>query len=229
MLLSGKAYYTLGAYSMLFAAGGVAVEKLFVRRLRFLKPAILALMILIVLPTIPYGLPVLPMDEMADYAQASKKFGLEGALTWEDGRVHRLPQDYADMTGWRELAGIVIQAYHGLSEAERANCKIYAENYGQAGAIRYHGKHHGLPEPVSFNETFVLWAPDSAELTTLIYVNHELGEDIQHFFAEIELAGRVKDPHFRENGVQVYVCKNPRNGFQNFYKNKASALKSRYR
>src|SRR5574341_472238 len=214
MLLSGKAYYTLGVYPILFAAGGVAVENWFTLKWRFLKPAILAVMVLIFLPILPYSLPVLSLDKMAAYAQASKRFGLEGALMWEDGRIHALPQDYADMTGWRELAEVVIKTYQRLSAAEQSHCAIYAENYGQAGAIKYHGKKHGLPEPVSFHESFVFWAPDSVvNLSTLIYVNDELGEDIQHFFAKVELAGQVNDRHFRENGVQVYLCRNPQNGF----------------
>jgi len=229
MLLSGKAYYTLGAYPMLFAAGGVAIEKYFAQRRRFLKPAILVLMVLIFLPVLPYSLPVLPLDKMAAYAEESKKFGLEGALIWEDGRIHELPQDYADMTGWRELAGIVIKTYRDLSETEKSSCVIYAENYGQAGAIKYYGKRYGLPEPVSFHETFLLWAPDSVNAKTLIYVNDELGEDIQYFFGDIKLAGQVNNRYFRENGLQVYLCKNPRDSFQDFYREKVGALKNRYR
>ncbi|MCI0693163.1 glycosyltransferase family 39 protein [candidate division KSB1 bacterium] len=229
MMLSGKAYYTLGVYPILFAAGGVAIEMWFARRRRFMKPVILAVMMLIFLPVLPYSLPVLSFDKMAAYAEASKKFGLEGALVWEDGRVHRLPQDYADMTGWRELAERAIEAYQSLPATERADCAIYAENYGQAGAIRYYGKPYGLPEPVCFSETFVLWAPDSVGASTLIYVNDELGEDIQYYFANVALAGEVSNVYFRENGLQIYLCQNPRHDFQAFYREKVGRLKSRYR
>lgn len=229
LLLSGKAYYTLGVYPMLFAAGGVAVEKNFAARGKFLRPALLALMIFIFLPVLPYSLPVLSLDEMAAYAEVSKKFGFAGALRWEDGRIHRLPQDYADMTGWRELAEIVGKTYQTLNVTEKASCAIYAENYGQAGAIRYYGKQWGLPEPVSFHETFLLWAPDSVKsLSTLIYVNDELGEDIQQLFEKIELAGQVNNAHFRENGLQVYLCRQPRREFADFYPEKVKRLKSRY-
>jgi hypothetical protein len=228
LMLSGKAYYTLGVYPILFAAGGVAIEIWFTQRWRFLKPVILAVMILIFLPVLPYSVPVLSFDKMAAYAEASKKFGLEGALVWEDGRVHRLPQDYADMTGWRELAECVIAAYQSLPPAEQADCVIYAENYGQAGAIKYYGKPYGLPEPVCFNETFVLWAPDSVHQQTLIYVNDELGEDIQYYFANITLVGQVNNEYFRENGVEVYLCRNPRRDFREFYREKVGRLKSRY-
>lgn len=228
LMLSGKAYYTLGVYPILFAAGGVAIEMWFTQRRRFMKPVILASMMLIFLPVLPYSLPILSFDKMAAYAETSKIFGLEGALVWEDGRVHRLPQDYADMTGWQELAERVIEAYQSLPAAERADCAIYAENYGQAGAIRYYGKPYGLPEPVCFSETFVLWAPDSIHQQTLIYVNDELGEDIQYYFASVALAGEVNNVYFRENGLQIYLCQNPRRDFQEFYREKVGRLKSRY-
>ena len=229
LLLSGKAYYTLGVYPLLFAAGGVAIEKKFAIRWRFLRPAVLGVMIFIFLPLLPYSLPVLSFAKMAAYAEASKKFGLEGALVWEDGRVHQLPQDYADMTGWRALAEIVIKTYQNLNETEKASCAIYAENYGQAGAIKYHGRQLGLPEPICFNETFVLWAPDSvAKQPMLIYVNDELGEDIQQLFADIALAGKVDNAYFRENGLQVYLCRNPRPEFAAFYREKVRRLKNRY-
>lgn len=229
MALSGKAYYTLGAYPLLFAAGGVAFERLGARRGRVLRPALLALMILLFLPGLPYSLPLLSLEQMAAYAQASRAYGMEGALVWEDGRVHELPQDYADMTGWRELAEIVIRTYDGLSAAEKAHTAIYAENYGQAGAIKFYGKKRGLPEPVSFNESFVLWAPDSAALRTLIYVNDELGEDLLPHFANIELAGQVNNRYFRENGVQVYLCRNPRDGLAEFYRSRVASQKNHYR
>ncbi|OMP13691.1 hypothetical protein COLO4_01141 [Corchorus olitorius] len=44
-----------------------------------------------------------------------RKFGL---LRWEDGNEHSLPQDFADMQGWRELARKVDQEYAGLSKQE---------------------------------------------------------------------------------------------------------------
>lgn len=229
LLLSGKAYYTLGVYPMLFAAGGVAIEKNFAKRRRFLRLVVLGVMIFIFLPLLPYSLPVLSFDKMAAYAEASKKFGAEGALVWEDGHLHQLPQDYADMTGWRALAEIVIKTYQNLNEAEKANCAIYAENYGQAGAIKYHSRKLGLPEPVCFNETFVLWAPDSvAKQLTLIYVNDELGEDIQQLFTNVTLAGKVDNAYFRENGLQIYLCRNPRPEFVAFYREKVRRLKNRY-
>ncbi len=228
ILLKGKGYYALGIYPILFALGGFAIEKYTTNRLSFLKPAVLVLMILTAIPLLPYSLPVLPMDKMVVYCEASKHFGGEGALRWEDGRIYRLPQDYADMTGWKELGDIVIKTYNSLSDSEKADCVIYAENYGEAGAIKYYGKNYGLPEPVCFSESFLFWAPDSAKMNTLIYVNDDTG-DVSYYFTTVELVGRITDPYARESGLPVWLCRTPRNGFEEFYAEKVKGIKDRFR
>ena len=50
MFMHGKHYYLAPAYPMLFAAGGVGVERLFSVRLQWLKPALLAAMIALAAP-----------------------------------------------------------------------------------------------------------------------------------------------------------------------------------
>ncbi|MFQ5629121.1 MAG: glycosyltransferase family 39 protein, partial [bacterium] len=97
LLLRGKPYYTLGIYTSLFAVGGYAIERYFSKKWQLVKPVFLAFMIAIVLPVLPYSLPLLRHEKMIVYAEQSKDFGFEGALRWEDGRIHALPQDYADM------------------------------------------------------------------------------------------------------------------------------------
>lgn len=229
LTLSGKAYYTLGIYPMLFAAGGVTIERFTLERLRWLKLAIVAWMVAIAVPIIPYSLPVLSFEQMAAYARSTKPYGLEGALRWEDGTVHALPQDYADMTGWRELADIVIRAYESLNAEEREHCMIFAENYGEAGAIRYYGRKHGLPEPVSFSGSFLFWAPDSIRLSALIYVDFEMSEEIAPFFGEIELVGEIRDPFARERGVKVFLCRKPAPSAAAFYTEFVHSLKRHLR
>ena len=45
IILHGKSYYLAPAYPMLFAAGGVAVERIFASHLKWLKPALLGAML----------------------------------------------------------------------------------------------------------------------------------------------------------------------------------------
>jgi len=228
LLLKGKAYYALGIYPMLFAFGGFALEKFSAGRLHLLRPVILAVMLFMSSVLLPFSLPILPYDTMVAFGEKAKRFGGEGALRWEDGRVYPLPQDYADMTGWKELGEIVIQTYHSLSDAEKSRCAIYAENYGEAGAIAYFSRHDHLPEPISFEESYLFWAPDSADFQTLIYVNDDTTE-IARYFTTVELAGQITDPYARESGLPIWLCRTPRNGFADFYAKKVKEVKDQFR
>lgn len=228
IILKGKGYYALGIYPILFAYGGFAIEKHVSGRISFVRPIIFGLMVVITVPMLPYSLPVLPLDKMVVFCEKSKQFGGEGALRWENGRIYPLPQDYADMTGWKELGDIVHKTYDSLSDSEKAHCVIYAENYGQAGAIKYYTQKYGLPEPVCFSESFLFWAPDSADFNSLIYVNDDTC-DVSYYFTAVRLMGRITDPHARESGVPVWLCKIPRNGFKEFYAEKVKGIKDQFR
>ena len=79
-----------------------------------------------------------------------QKYGL---LRWEDGQDHALPQDFADMRGWRELAAKVDAAYAALPNTDQT--LVLCDNYGQAGAINYYSE-KGI-QAVSFNADYVNW------------------------------------------------------------------------
>jgi len=220
LLLRGKPYYTLGLYPVLFAMGGYAVDKYF---RPYMKYVTIALVILLSLPMLPFSLPVYSHEKIAEYSKKTAEF----TNRWEDGKIYNIPQDYADMTGWKELSSIVIQHYNSLSSGERDSCLIYAENYGQAGAIYFYGKKYGLPAPISFNGSFIFWAPDSVDNVPLIYVNDEVG-DIDFLYDSYKEIGQVNNIYFRENGLQVYYCTQPTDTFRIFYANKVAALKNKY-
>lgn len=220
LVTHGKSYYTLGAYTLLFAMGGFAIEKYFST---FFKYFVVVIVILLALPVLPFSLPMLNPKAMADYSKPMSDL----TNRWEDGKVHPLPQDYADMTGWKDLSDIVIKEYNSLPPEIRSDCSIYAENYGQAGAIYYYGRQFNLPRPISFSDNFLIWAPDSVTKSNLIYVNDEIG-DIKFLFKRYEKVGEVNNPYFRENGVQVYFCSQPSDTFKYFYKEKVKEMKKVY-
>ena len=97
---------------------------------------------------------------------------------------------------------------------------IYCENYGQAGAITVIGKKYGLPEAVSFNESFRYWIPRSfdPDITSLIYINDEMGDDVKRVFKKIVEVGKISNPHAREFGTTVYLCQEPVASFNKFWK-----------
>ncbi len=229
LLFSGKGYYSMGAYPMLIAAGACYWEKLSDSwNTKWVPVLILVFMIISILPVLPISLPVLKIDKLIKYGEKAKKIGLESAFRWETGIVHDLPQDFADMFGWKELAGIVEKTYFELTPEERNKCLIYAENYGQAGAVDYYGKKSSLPEVVSFNSSYLLWAPDSVNIDILIYINDDT-TNVAELFQEVKLMGQIENHYARENGTPVYLCKYTKTDFQKFYQDLVRESKDNYR
>src|SRR5213596_4020955 len=60
LLLHGKSYYLAPAYPMLFAAGGVAIERAFATRVKWLKSVLLAAILIAGGLFAPLALPILP-------------------------------------------------------------------------------------------------------------------------------------------------------------------------
>lgn len=224
ILAKGKDYYTLGLYPMLFAAGGVAMENLFIRKLYFINYLILGYAFIFALLLVPLALPALPFNQLEKYCKAISP----SINRWEDGTIHKIPQDYADMTGWKELAEDVSKAYNQLDQKEKEKCVIYASNYGEAGAIQFYGHKYGLPKPISFNDSYLLWAPDSISDCPLIYINHEIG-DIKDLYNNYPETGRINNEYFRENGVSIRLCTDPKKQWKALYAAKVHRLKSAFR
>ncbi len=215
LLLRGKAYYTLGLYPALLAAGSVWWAGLL--RRWWAIGLFSAAMLSVTLIFLPLGVPLLSLDRMVDYCRwLREEAGIDGPVRWEDGELYPLPQDYADMLGWRELANQVIAVYEQVEDP--AGCMIYCENYGQAGAVEYYGREAGLPRVVSFSDTYRMWAPETAKIHTLIYVNDELGENVQPLFGKAEVFEGVTHPYARENGTTVYLLQEPTADFDAFYR-----------
>jgi len=223
LLLRGKSYYMAGLYPFMFAAGGVAWEKI----LNKLTPRIIlvALLLLLSMPLVPAGVPVMKAPGLASYFEKMPKRGAEALLRWEDGQMHSLPQDFADMLGWDELAEIVINASDTVSDKGRI--MIYGENYGQAGALDHFGKPFNLPPAASFSDSYLLWIPDSLprDKVLLFYINDERGDDIFPMFERVDSLGSITNPYAREFGTSVYLCISPKPEFFDFFNAKSHEIK----
>ncbi|HEV7349813.1 glycosyltransferase family 39 protein [Telluribacter sp.] len=213
--IQGKSYYTAGIFPVLIAAGSLFWEPIL--KTTFTRMALPIGMVVLTLPVLPLGLPVFEVKGLVAYFNnLEENYGIDFGRRFEDGTVHPLPQDYADMLGWNELTLIVDKAYR--QTRNKNNTLIYCENYGQAGAVTVIGPRYGLPEPMSFNESFYYWAPRhlKKDIQEFIYVNDELGEDIPQLFAEVKEIGRIANPYARERGTRVYLCRKPRLNMNEF-------------
>ena len=208
-LARGKSYYVGPIYPVLFAAGAVALEGWARSRWRgaamFGWVAVAAAYGLVVSP---FGLPFLPPEPMARYAAA---LGITSGVRTNWGEVLPLPQDYADMLGWREKAEAVAAVYRSLTPADQAEVVLYGDNYGQAGALDLYGRRMGLPPVVSLAGSFYLFGPGerSGRILILLGVGREDLEEVG--CASLEEVTRVTNRWAvpGEDDVPVLLCRQP--------------------
>jgi hypothetical protein len=220
-ILKGKSYYTQGVFPFLIAAGAVLYEKIL--KNIWLKILLPVVMILLTVPILPMALPIYKTARLVKYfSDLEEQKGIVIGRRFEDGSIHSLPQDYADMLGWNELVSLVNKAYLMIDDKKAGF--IYGENYGQAGAVTVIGKKYGLPEAVCFSESFSYWYPKefNPDIKSLVYINDEPGDDVKALFQKITLIGRISDPDAREYGTGVYLCQEPVSSFNKFWKERIS-------
>jgi hypothetical protein len=206
ILLRAKSYYTIGLYPVFFAFGAVYLEKILTSGWqKYLRPLVILIPILVFIPFCQYILPVLTPEEIIKKADVFKKYDL---TRWEDGRVYDLPQDFADMLGWRELASIVDSAFMLIDD--KKNTLIHCDNYGQAGAINYYSKQK-YTHAVSMSADYINWYPlEHIQINNVILVK-ERGdtdknrEEEQPLFEKITFVGEIKNEYARERGTSVYL------------------------
>ncbi len=228
--LRGKDYYALGAYPVLFAFGAIALEKATELRLRWTRYAMVVFALLLGLYAMPLIMPVARPEKLASYYTKS---GLikTGSFKWEDLQHHSLPQDFADMVGWKEMAEMTAKVYNSIPEKDKPNTFIYCRGYFSAGALNYYRKETGLPEVYSDNASFLLWMPDDYHIKNLIVVAHHIPEKDDIVFQQFEkmtIRDSLVYPLARENGMRILLYENANDSLNAIIKKGVAGLKSKF-
>ncbi len=200
----GKPYYLGAAYAAPLAAGAVAVEVLTSVRFRWLRVALVVLVVAVGLLVAPLARPILPVDTFVRYAAA---LGLASAPD-ERHEMGRLPQFYADMHGWKEMAETVAGVVHTLPAEERAKACVFGQNYGEAGAMEYYGPELGLPPAISRHNSYWLWGPGRCTGEVLIVIGDDR-ERLEELFETVELGANFtcRDCMPYENGSAIWIAR----------------------
>ena len=198
-LASARDYYLAPAYPMLLAAGAVLLERgidrLRPRAARMAWGATALMLGVALATTVAVALPFAPV----------------GSKAWDlSRRVHDI---FAEEIGWPELVAQVAAVYRALPATERARTAIYANNYGEAGAIDRYGPRYGLPPAISQVNSY--WARGYGKVPprTVIVLGDD-AEGVSNTPATCTLAARVRIPHQVENEESghpdIYVCRDLR-------------------
>ncbi len=224
LLFSGKHYYTIGVYSCLFVFGGLFVETFLIKKLAWLKYLIIAFALTGSFFLAPISMPVLKPEAFIEFY---KDTPMEKSFRWEDGKYYDLPQDYADMIGWQELAALVGETFTSLTPEEQEHCAIFANNYGEAGSVNFYGTPYGLPQVVSYNDSYLFWAPDSVDADFLIKIGDS--DNLEELYDHVEVVARLSTPHARQYGTPVYLCKGQKIDVNTFYQQELKERRQRYK
>jgi len=207
LLINGhsKAEYIAPAFVPLLAAGSVQFEQWARKKqLRWLNIYIPVSIVVSGIFIAPLALPVLPVDEYISY---TKSIGM--ALKSPEGKqLSDLPQYYADMHGWENMAKTVADIYHTLSTDEQAQAVIYVRNYGEAGAIEYYHDKYDLPQVICPHNNYWIWGWQDIDETksVAILVGGER-EDYTDVFEQVEPAGVIVSSFAMpyETNLPVYI------------------------
>ncbi|MEO8535125.1 MAG: glycosyltransferase family 39 protein [Flavobacterium sp.] len=204
LYFKAKAYYAIGLYPVYIAFGAVFLSDILKSgRKRYLQPVFILIPLLFFIPMYNLAFPNTSPQYIVQHPDKYKKLGM---LRWEDGKDHALPQDFADMLGWKELARKTDSVYSTLPNQDKTI--VLCDNYGQAGAINYYTK-KGI-KAVSFNADYVNWFNLDIPYKNLIRVkeydkeNKEFKETSPYFETSF-VSGEITNPYSREYKTTLFV------------------------
>ena len=210
---SSRVAYAAPLYPVLFAAGALLWERGLRGRLRRARPALLVLLAA-GFALAPFTLPVLPVETFVRYQAA---LGMEPG-TEERKAIGALPQHYADMFGWTGLVDEVERAYRALPLEEQAAAVVFAQNYGEAGAIDVLGRARGLPPAISGHNSYWTWGPRGASGEVVLIVG---GDEADNRAAceELEVVGRADCRYCMpyEDDLPISVCRGVRGSLEDVW------------
>ena len=196
-LAKGRGYYLLPAYTVLYAAGAVALERLLAaygRAVRVTTRAVVLTAMLVDAAVVCW--PSLPISRV----------GSPG-WNWQMSNNY----DMADEVGWPELVAEVAAVRDTLPLPERGHLAVLANNYGEAGALALYGGQYNLPTPISSVNVFHArgYGPYAPE--TVIVLGSNLEDQNENFencsvVAQVHLPYGVRNEESRDH-PDILICK----------------------
>ncbi|HZO12612.1 MAG TPA: glycosyltransferase family 39 protein [Polyangiaceae bacterium] len=200
LLITGaKPYYAAPAYPVLFAGGGVALERLFAGR-RWAHSLSVATMSAGGLALGFMSVPVLDVQRIDAV--------LGTTLGWIVD-PNELTRELHDEHGWREQAAAVMRVYGELPARERAVAVVLTGNYGQASAVNFF-RSDREPPAVSGHMSYHLWGIDADRGDVAIAYGLPRAR-LSELYDDVQEVAQIDHPLAmpQERHLPLYVCRRP--------------------
>ena len=169
-----------------------------------MKPVIVVVLLADGVYLSPIVVPVLSPDRFLAYA---KQLPFKLPVTEHAHERAALPQWYSDQFGWQEIVDETTIAWNQLAPEERQDCGIFAQDYGQAGAIDFLGRRNGLPASLSGHQTWFLWGPRNYSGNCMIVLD-DSRQKLEQLWQQVDYVGTsAANPYALEQQIDVYICR----------------------
>ena len=204
-LLHGKNYYLAPIYPMLLAAGAASIESV-LNRASFQRWAQVAIVVIILGTGVYFAPIVVPVFSPEQFIAYAKNLPFKLPVMERAHAKALLPQWYSDQFGWKEIADAAASVYESLPPERRANCAIFGEDYGIAGAVDFFGPKMALPQALSGDRTYFLWGPGGYDGDCVIALGASK-EKLEELWSDVDLLTTSAPSEWAlEQEVPVYVC-----------------------
>jgi hypothetical protein len=198
---------------VLVAGGAVIWERLNAKRfMLWLIPATSVLLFIVGIVSMPIVLPVMSPSSTAEYLQ---RIGMQP--NFEKGISAKLPQNFADRFGWKELADSVAAVVRRLPEQERQSIVLVGQNYGEAGALEYFGNSLKLPRVISGHNSYWMWGPGVHAEVYIVVGNSR--SRMEQIFGDVQEGGRTSTGWQMnyECNRPIWICRKPKTSLEKFW------------
>ncbi len=212
-IFGGQFYFVIPMYGVLLAAGAVRIEQWVEAMVKSgprlaAKIAVPTLAVLLSAPTLPFAVPVLPVDQLINYL---RPVGVNAGVKTEDRQITELPQHVADRFGWDEMARDVAAVYREVGGQSSDTVGITTGNWGEASAIHVYRQEFGLPEPTCGDGWFYFDAVQHPKFRRSYVAIGVSRAQLQSLFAHVERKAVFTNPHCMpdENNNSIFFCSGP--------------------
>ncbi|HEY8184169.1 MAG TPA: glycosyltransferase family 39 protein [Thermoanaerobaculia bacterium] len=202
----GRFYYLLPAFPPLIAAGAVAVERATAAARQWMRWAYATVIVVGGALLAPSAVPVLPSNAYFRFTELTHI----NQPKFENRRTSAMPQFFADRFGWPEMVATVARAYFSLPPELRAKTAIFANDFGQGGAIDYYGPRYGLPKAVGAHLSYWYWGPRNYTGESVLVLGDNR-QSLERLFEDVRPMADIGHPYaMAKEHFTLFLARKPR-------------------
>ena len=214
--INAKESYALNAYPALIALGAYNFDRITRKYMKFLRYGMITFSALFGLYVAGLAVPFLPQQPLSDL-YSSKQFLTTGILKWDDQQNHALPQDFADMLGWKEVSDRTLRIFSTFTDDSKSHTLVLTDDYAIAGSLNYFGPSQGLPFAYCNKGSYMYWLPETQDVNTIILLTREsinANDDVFKHFKQGTQMDDITIPFSRISSLKIMLYSVP-DGQQN--------------